>query len=68
MAESNISMADVQAVLSGLEFPVKKQDVVDYATQHGASEDIISILDQLPDHDYNGPRDVGKELEHIMQE
>jgi hypothetical protein len=64
--QSAVTPADVQKHLSGLEYPASKQQVVDHATQNGASEDIISILDQLPDREYNGPAEVSREMGDIM--
>jgi hypothetical protein len=56
------SMADVQHSLGGIDFPKNKNEIVKYAQEHGASSEIISDLQQLPDRTYNNAADVAQEF------
>lgn len=54
----------VQKFLGGLDYPAAKQDILDKAKEHGADEDIMQVLEKIPDRDYPSPvaisREVGK--------
>lgn len=52
----------VQQALKGIDYPKQKQEVIDYAKQHGASKDIISDLQQIPDRKYETASDLSKEF------
>lgn len=55
-------MADVEHTLKGIDFPKSKNEIVSYAQQHSASEEIVSDLQQLPDRTYNNAADVAQEF------
>ncbi len=56
------SMADVEHALKGIDFPKNKNEIVSYAQNHGANQEIVSDLQQLPDKTYNNAADVAKEF------
>ena len=56
------SMADVEHALKGIDFPKNKNEIVSYAQQHNANNQIISDLQQLPDRTYNNSADVAQEF------
>ena len=56
------SMADVEHALKGIDFPKNKNEIVSYAQQHNANNEIISDLQQLPDRTYNNAADVAQEF------
>ncbi len=56
------SMADVEHALKGIDFPKNKNEIVNYAQQHGASNEIVNDLQQLPDRTYNNAADVAQEF------
>ena len=56
------SMADVEHSLKGIDFPKSKNEIVSYAQQHNASNEIVSDLQQLPDRTYNNAADVAQEF------
>lgn len=56
------SMADVEHALKGIDFPKNKNEIVSYAQQQNASEEIVSDLQQLPDRTYNNAADVAQEF------
>ncbi|TWG87258.1 uncharacterized protein DUF2795 [Cupriavidus gilardii J11] len=56
------SPIDVQKSLKGLDFPASKEDIVSRARDGGASDDILSELEQLPEREYQTPADISKEL------
>jgi Protein of unknown function (DUF2795) len=50
----------VAAIIKGMEYPVSKTDLVKYAQQHGANENIRAALQELPDQTFHSPVDVSK--------
>ncbi|HII92639.1 MAG TPA: DUF2795 domain-containing protein [Methanosarcina sp.] len=56
------SMADVEHALKGIDFPKNKNEIVSYAQQHNANNEIISDLQQLPDRTYKNAADVAQEF------
>ncbi len=56
------SMADVEHALKGIDFPKSKNEIVSYAQQHNANNEIVSDLQQLPDRTYNNAADVAQEF------
>jgi hypothetical protein len=55
-----ISPAQVEKFLKGMDYPVSKADLIKYAQQHGADENIRAALQRLPDQTFQSPVDVSK--------
>ncbi len=62
---AKVNPVQVEKFLKGLDYPVSKKDLVTYARQHGADENILAVLSRLPDQTYNGPIDVSKAIGEI---
>jgi Protein of unknown function (DUF2795) len=57
---SKANPISLQKYLKGIDYPAQKQDLIDHAQQHGANEDVISTLEQLPEEEYETPAEVSK--------
>jgi hypothetical protein len=64
MALASQSTASIAQHLSGIDFPARKQQLVDYAKQHNADKDVIDVLDKMPDEEYSSMADVFKGVGH----
>ena len=53
---------EIQKYLSGVDYPVTKQNLLDKASENGAGEDVLTALERLPECDYNGPNAVSAEV------
>jgi hypothetical protein len=62
MADNNITLAQVQGLIKGVVFPTVKPNLIDYAQNHGAPQYIISVLEKLPDKEYQGQSDIIDEV------
>ena len=54
-------------VLDGVTLPATKPDLVDYAQNHGASEEVLDQIRAMPDEIYNSIKDINRhanEIEH----
>ena len=62
-----VSPAQVQRYLSGLVYPSSREELIDYAVEEGADEDVIDTLSMIPDDMYHSPEEVGQAIEEIQE-
>ena len=62
-----VSPAQVQRFLSGLDFPSSRDELIDYAVEEGADEDVLDTLSQIPDETYYTPDDVSLAIDEIQE-
>ena len=65
---AKVSPVQVEKFLKGLDYPVSKKDLIKYAQQHGADQNVLAALSRLPDQTYDGPIDVSKAIGEIDRE
>ena len=61
---ANISPAELEKFLKGVSYPAKKEDLIKYVKQE--MQQIITVLQQLPDETYNRPTDVAKAFGEVV--
>lgn len=54
-ASSPPNPIQIQKFLGGLDYPVRKQDIIDKAKQGGADKKVMDALEQIPDQEYSSP-------------
>jgi len=52
------SSIEIRNILKSMNYPLTKKDLVQQAKKHGASDDIIEVLDNIPEKGYNSANDV----------
>lgn len=62
MAKIRVSPTEVQEYLVGLEYPAMKDEIIDYAREQGANEDMGMILERLPDQEYESATALNEEI------
>jgi len=55
---SGRNVANVTHSLKGMNFPAKKDALINFAREHGAGADVIDVLQKLPDREYGNMADV----------
>ncbi len=50
----------LQKHLSGVDYPASRDDLVKAAREHGADEQMVKALQNIPDRRYDGPNAVSK--------
>ena len=65
MAKVKTAPILVQKYLKGLDYPATKQDLINYAKNNGADENVISMLQGLRTNKFNDPADVSKAMGEI---
>ncbi|MBD2515531.1 DUF2795 domain-containing protein [Nostoc sp. FACHB-973] len=64
MAKAN--PVEIQKHLKGVDYPAKRQDLIQHAKKHGADKEIISLLEKVPgDKEFESPTDLNKALGEI---
>ncbi|MDH6061621.1 DUF2795 domain-containing protein [Chrysosporum bergii ANA360D] len=53
-----VSAIDISKSLSGIDFPANKQNLVNHARGKNASQEVIDILQQMPEREYGNMADV----------
>ena len=54
------SPANVQKYLKGVDYPAKKRDLEQQAQKNDAPKEIMEVIRQFPEQQFNGPQDVMK--------
>lgn len=65
MSRTGVSPAEIQKHLKDMDYPARKQDLVNHAKSRGADQDILSILEQLQDQQFNNAADVSKAIGQV---
>ena len=59
---AQVNPIQAQKFLGGINYPAGKDEIVQHAEGQGADEDILSVLRQIPDRQYDGPNAVSHEI------
>jgi predicted Ser/Thr protein kinase len=60
-----VSTSQVQNYLENIQYPCTQQDLFDTAEGEGADADVLDILDDLPEREYESPIDVNRAINDI---
>ncbi len=53
-----VSPAKVEKYIKGIKFPASKQQLLKQAESNNADEDVLNILENVPDKGFNSPIDI----------
>jgi hypothetical protein len=56
----------IQKFLSGLDYPVDKQQLLQKAKTEGADKNVLHVLDRIPDRTYDSPIAVSREVGRLV--
>jgi len=59
---SKLDPGMIMQILRGINFPARKQDIVQQARTNNASSDVMGMIDKLPDREYQNENDVAQEV------
>ncbi len=63
----SISITDVERYLDGLVFPADLDEIVNYAQDNDAPDEVIDALEQMPDREYSSFADVEKGFNEVYE-
>ena len=55
-----VSPVTVEKHLKGIDFPADKNKIRSHAQEHDAPEDVIAVIERMPDREYGNAADVAK--------
>jgi hypothetical protein len=62
-----VNPIQAQKFLGGIDYPASKDDLVKHAEEQGADEDVLSVLREIPDRQYDGPNAVSHEISQAQK-
>ena len=57
-----VSPIDIQKALGGIDYPAKKDDIIEHARSHGGSDEVLEALKGIDDREYDGPSGVSESV------
>lgn len=57
---AQVNPIQLQKHLKGMDYPASREDIIRHAEENGADEEALSVLEQLPDEEFETPADVSK--------
>jgi hypothetical protein len=60
-------LAQVNQLLSHIPYPISTGDLVQFAKQHGANDQIVGMLERLPEKTFNSPEDIQNTFGGLMK-
>lgn len=61
-----VSASEVQKYIGGISFPASKDDLVQHARQKDAPQEVLDVMGNLPDKEYESAADVGSGIGDAM--
>src|SRR4051812_1917869 len=68
MPNKAVSAADLTVKLKGLDFPAKKQDLIKQARDNNAEDEVMRVLEAMPDQEFGSVADVGAAIRQAREE
>lgn len=62
MAKVKTAPIQVQKYLKGMDYPASKEELIEHARQNDATDEVISMLEQMKTKKFTRPSDVSKAL------
>ncbi len=62
---TKVNPIQLQKYLKGVDYPATKEELIEQAKRHGADKNVISLLEELPDQEYDAPTDVSEAVGEI---
>lgn len=62
MSEVRVSPAQIEKYLKGIDFPSSKQSLINHAKQNNAPDDVMQLLQRMPDKEYGSAADIAREI------
>ena len=63
-----VSVASITKFLKDMEFPASKEEVIDYARENGADEDLLEMMEDMEEEEFGSISDVVTALRRVYAE
>ena len=62
---AQVTPIEVEKHLKDVKYPTNKQELVTHAQQQGASQNVLEVLKEMREEQFNSPVDVSKAISEI---
>ncbi len=62
---ANINPLQVKKLLSGMDYPTKRDQIVSHAKTEGADNNVLGLLNKLPNENYRTPADISRAISDL---
>lgn len=62
-----VSVSSMQEIFRGMQFPMRKEQIIEHARRQNASSDVIEDLQMIPDVEYESADSLIKAMESVSQ-
>ena len=59
---AHVSPIEVEKHLKGVRYPTNKEELITHAQQQGASQNVLEVLKEMQEEQFNSPVDVSKAI------
>ena len=59
-------MHQIQREVGILDYPIKKNDILNLAREHGANQTLVGFLEKIPDREYTSSEDISTEVNQVV--
>ncbi len=66
--QTKANLAHVEKFLKDLDYPAMKNEVIECARGNDAPEDVIQMLEQIPEQEYGSPTEISREIGKAVNE
>lgn len=63
---AQVNPIQLQKYLKGVDYPAAKNDLIETARKHGADSNISSMLERLPDEEFQTPAEVSQAVGRLQ--
>lgn len=60
-----ISAAEIEKFVGGIDFPAGKGDLLNHAKSQGAPQEVLEFMEQFPDKEYGSAVDVSQGVSEV---
>ena len=54
----------IEMLFAGMDFPADRRQIIENAESQGAPQDLLNILEMIPDATYDSPGEIAREAEN----
>lgn len=59
------ALSNIAHYLKGMDFPADKQEILNYSDEAGAPDEVVDVLENLPDVEFYSMSDLMEEVSRI---
>lgn len=63
---TKVNPIQLQKFLKGMDYPAKKEDLLNHAKQQGADDNVLKTLEQLTEEEYKTPTEVSQAVGNVQ--